>query len=162
MRPLNYFPFSYVPNQPPTQLPTQMPMQTPRGLNFGGNRWQTMQQEPIAPIPPIAPVEAPVKAPFGLDQFLNGANQLFTNVEKYTPYVEQARPMLKNLPTLWKLYKGFKGTPDEPRLANRPDNSTRTPRQSRSSQSRQQPQQTPLTLRPSTPKIFQPPEQYLD
>lgn len=158
MRPLNYFPFSYVPNQPPMQTP--MPMQTPRGLNFGGNRWQNMPQEPIVPIPPVIPVEAPVKAPFGLDQFLTGANQLFTNVEKYTPYVEQARPMLKNLPTLWKLYKGFKSTPDEPRLANRPDNSA--PRPSRSSQSTQQTQQTPLTLRPSTPKIFQPPEQYLD
>lgn len=162
MRPLNYFPFSYVPNQPPIQQPIQqpmqMPMQMPRGINFGGNRWQGMQQEPIAPIAPIVPVEAPVKAPFGMDQFLNGANQLFTNVQKYTPYVEQARPMLKNLPTLWKLYKGFKSTPDEPRLANRPDNSTRTPKSSRSSQQSEQ----PLTLRPSTPKIFQPPQQYLD
>mgnify|MGYP006334850445 FL=1 len=86
MRPLNYFPFSYVPNQPPIQQPIQqpmqMPMQMPRGINFGGNRWQGMQQEPIAPIAPIVPVEAPVKAPFGMDQFLNGANQLFTNVQK--------------------------------------------------------------------------------
>lgn len=41
------------------------------------------------------------------------AGQLMQSAQKYAPYFQQARPMLKNLPALWRMYKSFKSLPSE-------------------------------------------------
>ncbi len=166
MRPFNFGPPSYmnqVPIQPrfpmfapnfmrtpftsqmpiPSQIPSQIPTQIPTQFS--------------AQIPTQIPTQAVGGAP-RLESFLAGANSLFTNAQKFTPYVQQAAPMFKNLPALWRLYKGFKGSPDDDVL----ESSTavapveRRGRRQRQQQEQEQPK-TPLKNRPSVPMIFQPP-----
>ena len=71
---------------------------------------------PFAMRPPIPmPIQAPIpptSAMPKLDSILAGANSLFNNAQKFTPYMQQAAPMFKNLPALWRIYKGFKQQPD--------------------------------------------------
>jgi hypothetical protein len=85
-----------------------------------------------------------------LDTFLAGANSLFTNAQKFTPYIQQAAPMFKNIPALWRMYKGFKQQPDL-------DDSTSIARPVRRENTSPPPQSQPITTRPSVPRIYQPP-----
>ncbi|AWE06827.1 hypothetical protein DCE79_05195 [Lysinibacillus sp. 2017] len=172
MRPFNFGPPSYTMNQIP--IPPRFPMFAPNFM-----RTPFTSQMPIPPqIPPQIPSQFPSQFPSQLptqfptqlptqavggaprlESFLAGANSLFTNAQKFTPYVQQAAPMFKNLPALWRLYKGFKGSPDDDVL----DSSTavapveRRGRRQRQQQEQQEQQRTPLKNRPSVPMIFQPP-----
>lgn len=136
--PMNPVPMNAMPPIPP-QIPTQIPPQ----------------------IPGVAAAATAAAGTPRLEGLLAGANSLFENAQKFTPYIQQATPMFKNLPALWRLYRGFKGSPDTDPL----ESSTivapveRPPRQPR--RARQQTQQTqqyvPITQKPSVPMIFQPP-----
>lgn len=53
----------------------------------------------------------PVQEPSKIGSFLQQANSLFNSAKTYTPYIQQAMPMVKNIPSLLKLYKGFSGLP---------------------------------------------------
>lgn len=100
------------------------------------------------PIPPAATGAAPSK----LDQFLKTTDQLMKTAKTYEPYIQQATPLLKNLPAMWKLYKGFTSSNDSPsreRPAQR-ISSNRKP----SVAARQ-----PVVENPSIPRIYQPPFQ---
>ncbi|MEK4629388.1 MAG: VrrA/YqfQ family protein [Solibacillus sp.] len=187
MRPPFYVPPSvpgFMMNQMP--IPPRFPMYAPQFMRAAP---QFMRAAPFVsqmPIPPQVPMQvaqaagaaqaaqavgaagaagvagAAAGAP-RLESLLAGANSLFTNAQKYTPYIQQAAPMFKNLPALWRLYRGFKDTPDPlesstaiaPEATTTPSNKERNRRPNRS---RQQETQTPkLTQRPSKPMIFQPP-----
>lgn len=95
--------------------------------------------------PPIAPL-APVPQAGGVTSFLANANVLMANAQKFTPYVQQFSPMLKNLPALWRMYKSFK----EPVQQEQPIPNTRA----NPTPNVQQP--PPLHPKPSVPKIYQP------
>ena len=103
-----------------------------------------------------ATAAAAATTPFRLDQFMNQAGQFVQSAQKYAPMIQQARPMLKNLPALWRLYKGFQSTP-----ATGEEQATRSPRaQERSVDTRTSRSSTRSTFneetRPSIPKIYQP------
>lgn len=153
----------YAPNMMRSPIPNQMP-QMPQ--------MQQMQQMPQMPGQPPFPQQAVGGAP-KLEGLLAGANSLFNNAQKFTPYIQQAAPMFKNLPALWRLYKGFKDTPDDDQddvfdddlfesstvVAPVAPVERQRPRRS-SRKQRQQPQQQqniPKKNRPSVPMIFQPP-----
>lgn len=145
MRQPFYSPPNFMMNQMPMSMPPRFPMYAPYFA-----RAPFVSQMPI---PPQIPAQAVGGAP-RLESFLAGANSLFSNAQKYTPYIQQAAPMFKNLPALWRLYKGFKDSPDVLESTT-----AVTPRERRSSNrdNRLAQQNTPLQNRPSVPMIFQPP-----
>ena len=145
----------YAPYMMRPSFPNQMP-QMPQGPQM-----PQMPQGPQIPQMPQMPGQLPIpqQAVGGapkLEGFLAGANSLFNNAQKFTPYIQQAAPMFKNLPALWRLYRGFKDTPDSDPLES---STVVAPVERRRSRSRQQTQQqsTPIKDRPSVPMIFQPP-----
>lgn len=149
MRPPYYFPPQAFMNQMP--VTSRFPMYAPYAM-----RSPFMNQMPI---PPQIPIQGVGGAP-KLEGFLAGANSLFNNAQKFTPYIQQAAPMFKNLPALWRLYKGFKDTPDplESSTVAMPGErpSKEGPFRNRSSRQTEEPVRT-LTSRPSVPKFFTPP-----
>ncbi|MEL3961716.1 VrrA/YqfQ family protein [Lysinibacillus endophyticus] len=54
--------------------------------------------------------QAPTQTP-KLDSFMNTANKWLATAQSFQPLIQQATPMLQNLPALWKLYKGFQSSP---------------------------------------------------
>lgn len=94
--------------------------------------------------------------PFRLDQFMNQAGQFVQSAQKYAPMIQQARPMLKNLPALWRIYKGFNSTSS----AGEKQAVRSSRAQERSEESRSSRSSTRSTIneetRPSIPKIYQP------
>lgn len=118
------------------------------------------------PIPPQAPIPgAGAGSVPKLEGFLSGANSLFNNAQKFTPYIQQAAPMFKNLPALWRLYKGFKETSDPlesstvsmPQEQERPRERMRERMNPRGNRQEQEPVEEKVKSKPSLPKIFQPP-----
>lgn len=92
-----------------------------------------------------------------LDQFLKTTDQLMKTAENYKPYIQQAQPLLKNLPALWRLYKGFSApapTADNRRDTRVSGTTTSRPNGSRSSRGSRP---TEVKENPSTPMIYQPP-----
>lgn len=103
-------------------------------------------------LPTGFPTAAAGAAPSKIDQFLKTTDQLMKTAKTYEPYIQQAKPLLKNLPAMWKLYKGFtnsSASPAQERPKQRERNSSRTPE----AQSTRQ----PLVENPSVPRIYQPP-----
>ena len=101
-----------------------------------------------------ATATAAAATPFRLDQFMNQAGQFMQSAQKYAPLFQQARPMLNNLPVLWKLYKGFKSTTP----SQEEEQVIRSPRaQQRFEESRSSTRSSLNNeTRPSIPKIYQP------
>lgn len=186
MRPPFYYPSGYFMNTMPMQMPMRYPMFSPyqmRGPMFSQMPMQMPRQAPLqSSTPDLAELGAAGLAGAGaaglagaaaaggtprLDSFLSGANSLFSNAQKFTPYVQQAAPMFKNIPALWRMYKGFRGNPDTSADLARDifESTAITPTapaaqrntQSQPNASRTSRPSTPGTSRPSVPKIFQPP-----
>lgn len=149
MRQPYYFPPQALMNQMP--VAPRFPMYAPYAM-----RSPYMSQMPI---PPQIPIQGVGGAP-KLEGFLAGANSLFNNAQKFTPYIQQAAPMFKNLPALWRLYKGFKDSPDplESSTVAMPGErpSKEGPFRNRPSRKTDEPVHS-ITTRPSVPKFFQPP-----
>ena len=100
-------------------------------------------------------IPAAPAAPFKLDQFMNQAGQFMQSAQKYAPLIQQARPMLNNLPVLWKLYKGFQSSPSQEEPVARSSRSQERAEPTRSSRSSTR-STLNLETRPSLPKIYQP------
>ena len=141
-QPMNPIPMNTMPPMPP-QMPSQIPGVAAATAAAGA-----------------AGVAGAAGAP-RLEGLLAGANSLFENAQKFTPYIQQATPMFKNLPALWRLYRGFKGSsaPDPLESSTIVAPVERPPRQPRQSRrARQETQQyVPIKPKPSVPMIFQPP-----
>ncbi|OEC00526.1 4-hydroxy-3-methylbut-2-enyl diphosphate reductase [Lysinibacillus sphaericus] len=169
--------FPMYPNgmQMPAQMPMQMRMPTPPQMppqSFyppggfpqpripGGFPMSGGMRGAFGGQMPTPPVQEPSK----IGSFLQQANSLFNSAKTYTPYIQQAMPMVKNIPSLLKLYKGFSGLPaagaaagaaaaaTDAAAASNVAGSTRTRRSTQKSAST--PPRQPL---PSKPRIFQPP-----
>lgn len=136
----NYFyPFQQVSHF--SQMPTQPPASFLAGRGF-----QQMGQ--FKGIPNQAPSMA--NLPSKMDSFLQSADKLFATAQQVSPYIQQAAPMVKNLPSLFRLYKGFQGLPDA--------NTTQQSKQTRPiTPSIDQTKAYDYTPKPSKPRIFQPP-----
>ncbi|GLC88593.1 YqfQ family protein [Lysinibacillus piscis] len=131
MPPRSYLPPGGFPIQP--RIPTNFPMTQGIG-SFGGQM-----------------AMPPVQETSKIGSFLQQANSLFNTAKTYTPYIQQAMPMVKNIPSLLKLYKGFQGLPAA-------DAATATAAATSLTRSaRTVPLTTPAAPLPSTPRIFQPP-----
>lgn len=172
MRPPYYFQPQAMMNQMP--VAPRFPMYAPymmRGPASGIGQFPGAGPIPGAgqfinqmPIPPQAPVQGAAGVP-KLEGFLSGANSLFNNAQKFTPYIQQAAPMFKNLPALWRLYKGFKDTSDPlesstvsmPQQQERPRERMKERGNPRGNLREQEPVEEKITTKPSLPKIFQPP-----
>ena len=123
--------FSHMPMQPPTNFLAGSPLKH-MGLRGVPN-----------PTPNVANV------PSKMDSLLKSADKLFATAQQVSPYIQQAAPMVKNLPSLFRLYKGFQGMPDV--------NTNNQPRQTRPATPAKNPtEQYDYTLKPSKPRIFQP------
>lgn len=181
MRPPYYFQPQAMMNQMPAA--PRFPMYAPymmRGPAPGAGQFpgagsfsgagQFMNQMPIPPQAPILGAGAGIPGAGAgnvpkLEGFLSGANSLFNNAQKFTPYIQQAAPMFKNLPALWRLYKGFKDTSDPlesstvsmPQEQERPRERMRERMNPRGNRREQEPVEEKITTKPSLPKIFQPP-----
>ena len=104
-----------------------------------------------------------MQEPSKIGSFLQQANSLFNSAKTYTPYIQQAMPMVKNIPSLLKLYKGFQGLPAAGAAAGAgavaaeaAASEGASSAKSRKS-SRQNGSFTPADPVPSKPRIFQPP-----
>ncbi|MFC7684660.1 VrrA/YqfQ family protein [Ureibacillus sp. GCM10028918] len=91
--------------------------QGPRG-SFGARPPQFPQQGMFPP-PGRGPAPGPVPG-LGigaggstpkLQTFMDTANRFLATAQSFQPLVQQATPMFRNLPALWRLYKGFQGLP---------------------------------------------------
>lgn len=100
-----------------------------------------------------------MQEPSKIGSFLQQANSLFNSAKTYTPYIQQAMPMVKNIPSLLKLYKGFQGLPAAGAAAVAADAAASEGAGSTRSRkaSRQKGSFTPAEPLPSKPRIFQPP-----
>jgi len=178
-RPPYQFPMYPGGMQMPAQMPMQMRMPTPPQMppqsfyppggfpqpripgNFqmpGGMRGALGGQMPTPP----------VQEPSKIGSFLQQANSLFNSAKTYTPYIQQAMPMVKNIPSLLKLYKGFSGLPAvgaaagaagtaaaaSKTAASKGAGSSKSRSRSASQQSASSIPKQPI---PSKPRIFQPP-----
>lgn len=91
-----------------------------------------------------------------IEQFLQSTGQFMKTAQTYAPYVQQAVPMFKNIPALFRLYKGFQNAPnasEKPRSTRSSDKSAPSPKPAK------QPQPKPredYSTKPSLPKIYQP------
>lgn len=139
--PMNYMPVQHMspffmrPNFPVPPMPTAVP---------------PIPNLPIGPAAALSATALPqTAAQLPLTGFLANAQSLFNQAQQFTPYFQQAAPMLKNLPALWRMYRGFKGDDS--------DESTSTIPPAETKKSKQQHKPTPVITRPSTPKIYQPP-----
>lgn len=139
MRPPYFYPPSYTPTYVPVQRMSPFFMRPPL---------------PVSPAIPSAPIDpatisqaiAPaVSSPLPLTGFLANAQSLFNQAQQFTPYFQQAAPMLKNLPALWRMYRSFKGNTEEESSVAAP------PPKKRKAKAE------PLRTQPSIPKIYQPP-----
>ncbi|WP_274309596.1 VrrA/YqfQ family protein [Solibacillus daqui] len=140
----------YMMNMP---MNARMPMNT---MPMNAMPMNSMPMNSMPPMPPQMPVANAAAGTPRLEGFLSGANSLFENAQKFTPYIQQATPMLKNLPALWRMYRGFKSSPDILESSTIVAPVEQPPRQQRGSRQPQQPNE-PRTPKPSLPKIFQPP-----
>ncbi|OXS66517.1 4-hydroxy-3-methylbut-2-enyl diphosphate reductase [Lysinibacillus sp. KCTC 33748] len=143
MSPQSFFPPGGFPNQ--ARMPGGFPMSSGIG-SFGGQMPMPSMQEPSK-----------------IGSFLQQANSLFNSAKTYTPYIQQAMPMVKNIPSLLKLYKGFQGLPAAgaaagagavaaEAAASGGGGSSKSRKASRENTS-----YTPANPLPSKPRIFQPP-----
>ena len=86
------------------------------------------------------------------NRFLNTAQQFAPVVQQFAPVVQQFAPMMRNLPAMWKLYKGFQSMPSATNSTSpAPTAPSGTPSVARNAP-------IPTGPRPSTPRIFQPPD----
>lgn len=143
MRPPFFYPPSYMPVNY-TPVPRFQPFMRPPQIPFPAQAAISPQtpfptQTPFPSQLPIPQAQAP------LTGFLANAQSLFEQAQKFTPYMQQAAPMMKNLPALWRMYKGFKQDSSLESSVERPP---RKPVK--------QVEQS-YTQRPSVPKIYQPP-----
>lgn len=139
---------------PPMPIVPRFPMYAPYMMRTP--MFNPMQMGNPMPIPPQfsgAPVAAGAPR---LEGFLSGANSLFTNAQKFTPYIQQAAPMFKNLPALWRLYRGFKNTSDPLESSTIVAPIERPQRRARNTGQWQE-ESVNMTPKPSLPMIFQPP-----
>ena len=101
------------------QMPPGRPFnqfQGPRG-NFGG-RPPRFPQPGMMPPPGRGPAPGPGIPGIGpggaspkLQSFMDTANRFLATAQSFQPLVQQATPMFRNLPALWRIYKGFQGLP---------------------------------------------------
>ena len=93
-------------------------------------------------------------APGRIDQFLQSTGQFMKTAQTYAPYVQQAVPMFKNIPALFRLYKGFQNAPNAnektkpPKSSAKPDAFPKPTKQPRPRED--------YSTKPSLPKIYQP------
>ena len=101
---------------------------------------------------------ASLLAPGRLEQFLQSTGQFMKIAQTYAPYVQQAVPMFKNIPALFRLYKGFQNAPnanEQPASSKGPAKRPATTEEF--SKSVKQPKRsTDYSTKPSLPKIYQP------
>ncbi|MFB7157975.1 VrrA/YqfQ family protein [Lysinibacillus sp. NPDC056232] len=160
---------------PMQQMPMQMPMQMPTPPQMSPQSFFQPGGFPNPRIPGGFPMSSGIGAfggqmpmpsmqePSKIGSFLQQANSLFNSAKTYTPYIQQAMPMVKNIPSLLKLYKGFQGLPAAgaaagagavaaEAAASKGAGSTKSRKASRQNGSF-----TPAEPLPSKPRIFQPP-----
>lgn len=104
-------PQSFRPQLPPSRPFNQF--QGPRG-NFGAIP-PRYPQPGFLPPPGRGPAPLPGIGTGGstpkLQSFMDTANRFLATAQSFQPLVQQATPMFRNLPALWRLYKGFQGLP---------------------------------------------------
>lgn len=155
----NHFPnqmpnFGYTPRQHPPMMPPNF--QGPpnfHGPNFQGPNFQG----PNIPKAPGVGAAGAAGAP-KLESFMNTANKFLATAQSFQPLIQQATPMFRNLPAIWKLYKGFQSIPSTSNEEEKP--SRREPasyEEARPRKTEAAPSKPIESTRPSTPKIFQPP-----
>lgn len=149
MRYDSFYPFqqlSAIPRQP---LPPAQFLQA-RGANPLFSLGQMAQQLPKQLPTSSAPLSK-------LDSFLQTADKLFVTAQNYTPYIQQAVPMVKNLPSLYRMYKGFQNLPDIQSPKSNAQPTRKNPSQSHRNRRETSLEPSDLTTKPSKPRIFQPP-----
>lgn len=160
MRPHNFYP-NMPPGRPFHHFPNHMP-------HHG------FPQHPFPQMPPnfqppnsgaprgILPKGvSPKGASTKLDSFMDTANRFLATAQGFQPLIQQASPMIRNLPALWRLYKGFQSAPNnstEPEQVERQQYSQPAYRERTLRNADSTPQQQ--TTRPSVPRIFQPPHDF--
>jgi len=161
----NHFPnqmpnFGYAPRQHPPMMPPNF--QGPpnfHGPNFQGPNFQGPN---IPKAPGVGAGAATAAAAAGgpkLESFMNTANKFLATAQSFQPLIQQATPMFRNLPAIWKLYKGFQSIPstsNEEEKPYRPESSS-FEEKTRPRKTEAAPSKPIKSTRPSTPKIFQPP-----
>ncbi|WP_052344370.1 VrrA/YqfQ family protein [Bacillus ndiopicus] len=152
MRPLPYFqmpmpyaapPYGFMPrNFMPFMRAGAFPPQVPMGMGMPMQATQAAQAaQAVAATPKW-------------ETFLQTANSFMNNAQKFTPYVQQAAPMIKNLPALWRMYRGFRNSSGESSTVHAPHRDIENRVESRIESTRRQNERQ---TRPSVPRIYQPP-----
>ena len=99
-------------------------------------------------------------APAKIEQFLQSTGQFMKTAQTYAPYVQQAVPMFKNIPALFRLYKGFQNAPNASGKSapsrGRGRGRSRSGSDSPSEPPKPQKSTVDYTPKPSLPKIYQP------
>lgn len=149
-------PFHHIPNAMPNFVQARsnpIPQFTNVRPNVMPNFGYPRAPYPTGMVPPT--VSAAKGALPKLDAFMETANKFLSTAQSFQPYIQQATPMIRNLPALWKIYKGFQSVPSATEGAektgkrNTPSNPTKSSHRKGTQQNN--------TTRPSVPRIYQPP-----
>lgn len=95
-------------------------------------------------------------APGRIEQFLQSTGQFMKTAQTYAPYVQQAVPMFKNIPALFRLYKGFQNAPNADEKPRPPKSSAKSDAFPKSTKQPQPKRREDYSTKPSLPKIYQP------
>lgn len=147
MRPPHFY--SNMPPFPPNQF-------VPRPPQYGYRPGPFPQATP----PRTPNFQQPPKAAPRLDSILETANRFLATAQSFQPYIQQAAPMIRNLPALWKLYRGFQSVPSQGQGVEQ-EISLENSRPTTNVRSESTPKQS-YSPKPSLPKIYQPPFDFDD
>lgn len=101
-----------------------------------------------------------LKNPEGISNMLNNTQRVLQAAEQFTPMIQQYGPIVKNLPSIWKLMRAFKSSDDE-KVETKKEESViekRSPskrKQQDSSSSHSKPKESPQKKKKdSVPKLY--------
>lgn len=101
-----------------------------------------------------------LKNPEGISNMLNNTQRVLQAAEQFTPMIQQYSPIVKNLPSIWKLMRAFKSSDDEKAETKKEKSviekrSSSKRKQQDSSSSHSKPKQSPQKKKKdSVPKLY--------
>jgi hypothetical protein len=101
--------------------------------------------------------------PSALNGFLTNTQKVLNTAQQFGPMIQQYGPLVRNLPSMWKLYRGLKDLPDAEEQTAETETNEKTEKKQKTKKSKRAGQSSPTQKKPaqkqsnnaaSTPKLF--------
>ncbi|WP_251027805.1 YqfQ family protein [Bacillus sp. ISL-41] len=101
--------------------------------------------------------------PSALNGFLTNTQKVLNTAQQFGPMIQQYGPLVRNLPSMWKLYRGLKDLPDAEEQTAETETNEKTEKKQKTKKSKRAGQTSPTQKKSaqkqsnnaaSTPKLF--------